>query len=48
MNHWLQTKLFRCPKCLARYIHDRGYAHACFFCPRRLQVQANAGRLAKS
>jgi len=35
MNRWLQTRLFTCPKCGARYLHDRGYFHALFQCGRR-------------
>lgn len=36
MNRWLQTKQYTCPACGARYVHDRGYAHAGFECRFRL------------
>jgi transcription initiation factor IIE alpha subunit len=35
MNHWLQTKLFTCQTCGARYTHDRAYRHDVFDCPNR-------------
>jgi hypothetical protein len=47
MNLWLQTRLFTCLKCGAKYVHDKSYFHACFKCPKRAQAQAKAGRLAK-
>lgn len=37
MNHWLQRKLFQCLKCGATYVHDRGYAHQLFLCPKQKQ-----------
>ena len=35
MNHWMQTKLYECPKCEAKYVHDKGYSHQLFKCPSR-------------
>ena len=35
MNHWLQKKRYACPRCGATYLHDKGYMHAVFLCPKR-------------
>lgn len=35
MNHWRQSKLYRCQVCGAIYLHDKAYHHAVFFCPLR-------------
>lgn len=35
MNRWLQTKQYRCSKCLTVYLHDQAHAHACHECPLR-------------
>lgn len=35
MNHWLQTRQFKCPRCEAKYVHDRAYLHDVFLCPNR-------------
>lgn len=37
MNRWLQTRLYTCPKCGMSYVHDKGYRHALFECPKRDQ-----------
>ena len=39
MNHWLQTKLYDCPRCDASYVHDRAYHHALFLCLHREGAQ---------
>ncbi len=35
MNHWLQSKIYECPKCEAKYLHDKGYMHEVFTCQKR-------------
>jgi len=35
MNRWMQTKLYRCPKCEEMRLHDRMYHHALFQCVKR-------------
>jgi len=35
MNHWLQAKLYECPRCRATYLHDKAYHHDLFQCVRR-------------
>lgn len=35
MNVWLQSKQYRCPKCLTTYLHDHAHAHHCYECPSR-------------
>jgi transcription initiation factor IIE alpha subunit len=40
MNHWLQTRLFTCPKCMENYTHDKAYQHALFLCLKRNQFDA--------
>ena len=34
MNHWLQRRMFTCPKCQVNYTHDLGYQHKLFLCPK--------------
>jgi len=38
-NHWMQTRLFQCPKCLATYLHDRAYMHQLFQCVKRITMK---------
>lgn len=47
MNHWQQTKQYRCPRCGAAYLHDKAYGHQSFLCPFRFwpmlaEVQTSA------
>ena len=35
MNHWIQSKLYVCPRCKAMYLHDKAYHHALFLCLKR-------------
>lgn len=35
MNHWRQTRIFKCHRCHRQYLHDRGYVHELFQCPKR-------------
>jgi hypothetical protein len=39
-NRWLQTKLYHCPSCGARYLHDHAHRHHCFECPTRTKPAA--------
>lgn len=43
MNGRLQRKLFTCPRCRARYLHDHGYRHDLFQCVKR-RGAPNQGR----
>lgn len=43
MNLWKQTRQFECPRCEAKYVHDKGYMHEVFLCPNRVRTaQGNA------
>lgn len=37
MNRWLQTKRYECPESAVNYLHDHGYRHELFQCPKRNQ-----------
>ena len=45
MNPWLQTKLYECHLCDAKYLHDKAREHQLYRCPRRAaNVQGDGGR----
>lgn len=35
MNHWRQTKRYRCTGCGAKVLHDKMHGHWAFECPSR-------------
>jgi len=35
MNNWWQKRVFECPRCRERYLHDRAYQHDLFLCQKR-------------
>ena len=45
MNFWLQTKLYECHLCHAKYLHDKAREHQLYRCPERAAiVQGDGGR----
>jgi DNA-directed RNA polymerase subunit RPC12/RpoP len=44
MNHWLQTKIYRCMRCGESYLHDKAYAHSVFLCLRRERTHETTAR----
>jgi|CXWL01.1.fsa_nt_gi hypothetical protein len=43
MNPWLQTKLYECHLCDAKYLHDKAREHQLYRCPRRVAIVQGAG-----
>lgn len=48
MNHWMQRKLYECPACHAKYLHDRAHEHAVYLCPLRHEPVARAPHLSSN
>lgn len=38
MNRWLQTKEYTCPDCGVKYLHDKAFWHAVYYCPKRHEL----------